>query len=123
MKGSTIGAILVGLASAVACKGDPMADLRGGAVSLTLTPSIMFIDNGASASLSSVARDAQLNPIDFVVGAESVNPAVATAVFDRILPNYTTSVFTVTGVGASADSTYIRVHGGALKDSVLVIIN
>jgi hypothetical protein len=83
----------------------------------------MFIDNGGTKPLAVQALDAQLNPIDFVVSAESADPSVATAVFDRILPNYTTSVFTVTGVGASADSTYIRVHGGALKDSVLVIIN
>jgi hypothetical protein len=45
-------------------------------------------------------------------------------VFDRILPNNTTNVFNVTGgLGVSGDSTYIRVHGGSLKDSVLVIIN
>ena len=124
MKGSTIGAILVGLAcAAAACKGDPTADLRGGPTSLSLTPNIMFIDNGATKSLAVQALDAELNPIDFLVGAEAVDPSVATATFDRVLPNNTTNVFNVTGVGASGTSTYIRVHGGSLKDSVLVTIN
>ena len=49
--------VVVLLAAAAGCKGDPTADLRTGVSSISLNPDLMYIDQGATKGLEAVARD------------------------------------------------------------------
>jgi hypothetical protein len=126
MRPLCFGAVLAACAFATStCKGDPTASLRTGPAFLTVMPSTILVDAGASVPLVVVARDAQFNPIAVDVAATSANSAVATVAPDaeRVFPDGATHAFVVEVVGASGDSTYLRFTGGGLRDSTLVAIN
>src|SRR5256885_11077733 len=113
MKLRLIGVILGGAALILwACKGDPTADLRAGPASLNLSPTQVFVDTGATASLAVAPRDGQLNPVNVDVTVSSGNQSIATVALDtsRPFPDASAHAYVISAVGL--DSTTINVTGG-----------
>ncbi len=79
--------VVVLLAAAAGCKGDPTADLRTGVSSISLNPDLMYIDQGATKGLEVVARDQQLNPIPTAMTVTSADPAVVKVAIDTSIPS------------------------------------
>jgi len=79
--------VVVLLAAAGGCKGDPTADLRTGVSQLALNPDLMFIDQGATKPFEVVVRDQQLNPVAADVTVTSLNPSLATVAVDSSVPS------------------------------------
>jgi hypothetical protein len=114
-------AVLV-FGTVASCKGDPTADLRGGAAILSLNPDLMFIDQGATKGLEVVVRDEQLNPVAAEVTATSANPAVVTVAPDTIVPSADGARhnFNVTAVGPGQER--IIVSSSGVTDTVVVTV-
>ncbi|MFN2571093.1 MAG: hypothetical protein ABR537_05700 [Gemmatimonadales bacterium] len=108
--------------AATGCKGDPTADLRGGAASLSLNPDLMFIDQGASKGLEVVVRDQQLNPVSASVTATTSNAAVATVSPDTLTPSADNARynFNVTAVGPG--QAHVRVSAAGITDSATITV-
>ncbi len=126
MKRSVIGAVLAGLALVTwTCKGDPTSSLRGGPAVLSPTPTIVFLDPGATKGVLVTGRDAQLNPVPVEVTASSADPAVAQVDPDpsRTFSDGATHAFIITATGTSGEATVIRFQAGGLRDSTMVNIN
>ena len=79
--------VVVLLAAAAGCKGDPTADLRTGVNSLSLIPDLMFIEEGTTKPFEVIVRDQQLNPVAASVEVTSLSPAIVTVEVDSSVPS------------------------------------
>jgi hypothetical protein len=119
MKALYIGAVCATLVGgAWACKGDPTADLRGGATSLGLTPGKILIDTGNSTPLVVVVRDSQLNPVASGVTIATADPSIATVRVDTTRPSIDGATHAFVVSAFSPGHTRLTVTGAGLTDSV-----
>ncbi len=114
--------VVVLLAAAAGCKGDPTADLRTGVSSLAMNPDLMFIDDGASKPFEVVVRDQQLNPVAAEVTVTSSDAAVFTVAPDTTVPSadgaHHDYIITAVGTGQAV----VRVSSGGVADSATITV-
>lgn len=115
--------IVVLLAAAAGCKGDPTSELRTGASQLALNPDLMFIDEGDKKPLEVTIRDQQLNPVAGTVQVASTNAAVFTVAPDTVatsadLANYN---FNVTAV-APGQAKLVATSGGISDTATITVL-
>jgi len=115
--------VVVLLAAAAGCKGDPTADLRTGVSSISLNPDLMYIDQGSTKGLEVVARDQQLNPIATAVTVTSADPTIVTVAVDSSIPSADGAHFDyiVTAVGPGQTKLVATAAGVSDTASVTVL--
>jgi hypothetical protein len=114
--------VVVLLAAAAGCKGDPTADLRTGVSSVSMNPDLMFIDIGASKAFEVVVRDQQLNPVAAEVTVTSSDAAVFTVEADTSVPSADGAHhdFIVNAVGTG--QARVRVSAAGVSDSASITV-
>jgi hypothetical protein len=114
--------VVVLLAAAVGCKGDPTADLRTGASKLSLNPDLMYIDQGSTKPFDVTIRDEQLNPVAGTVEVTSSDAAVLTVAPDEVATSADGAKhsFIVTAVGPG--QARLLASAGSVHDSALVTV-
>ena len=123
MKQLRIVGILAGAAAvALACRNDPTSSLRGGPKFIDMSANQLFMSAGDARAFQVVVRDEQLNPLDASVTVTSNAPSVATVAADTTTPsaNGTLHNFVISAI--AADTAYIVVTSGGLRDSAQVIV-
>lgn len=114
--------VVVLLAAAAGCKGDPTADLRTGVNSVALNPDLMFIDEGSTKAFEVVVRDKQLNPVASPVTVTSSDAGVFTVAPDSSVPSADGAhhEFLITAVGTGQAA--VRVSAGGVSDSATITV-
>lgn len=114
--------VVVLLAAAAGCKGDPTADLRGGATSFTLIPDQMFIDEGTSRGFEVTIRDQQLNPVAGPVQITSLATSVVTVEPDTAAPSADGANYNFIVTAIAAGETKLVVTSGGISDTATVTV-
>ncbi|HEV2672119.1 MAG TPA: hypothetical protein VGU74_13575 [Gemmatimonadales bacterium] len=114
--------VVVLLAAAAGCKGDPTADLRTGVSSLSLNPDLMYIDQGSSKALEVVPRDQQLNPIASEVTVTSADPAIVTVAIDSAVPSADGAHFDYIVTAVGPGQTKVIASTAGVSDSLTVTV-
>jgi hypothetical protein len=114
--------IVVLLAAAVGCKGDPTEPLRNGPSSLSLNPQLMYVDQSDSKSLEVTIRDDQLNPVAGTVTVASLNETLATVEPDATTPSADLANYNFVVSGLEPGVTKLVVSSAGLTDTVDVIV-
>jgi len=114
--------IVVLLAAAAGCKGDPTADLRTGVRSLALNPDVMFSDAGTTKAFDVEARDQQLNPIATEITVTSTNPAIATVKPDSTVPSADGAHFNFIVTAIAPGQTKLVATASGVSDTASVTV-
>jgi hypothetical protein len=116
--------VVVLLAAAAGCKGDPTSDLRKGVSQLGLNPDLMFIDSGTTKSFEVVPRDQQLNPVATAVTVTSSDPAIMTVAPDATSPSADNArqSFIVTAVAPGETQLVVTAAGVTSSATVTVLL-
>jgi len=114
--------VVVLLAAAAGCKGDPTADLRTGVNSLALNPDLMFIDEGTTKAFEVVPRDQQLNPVAAQITVTSLDPNVITVAIDTTVPSADNAHFDYVVTAIAPGQTRIVASSGGISDTASVTV-
>jgi len=114
--------VVVLLAAAAGCKGDPTADLRTGVSSISLNPDLMYIDQGSTKGLEVVARDQQLNPIATELTVTSADPAIVTVALDSSIPSADGAHFDYIVKAVGPGQTKVIAAAAGVSDSLSVTV-
>lgn len=114
--------VVVILAAAAGCKGDPTADLRTGVNSLALNPDLMYIDQGTTKGFEVVARDQQLNPVAASVTVTSADQAVVTVAPDNSVPSADGAHFDFVVTAVGAGQTKLVASASGVSDTATVTV-
>lgn len=114
--------VVVLLAAALGCKGDPTADLRTGVSQLALNPDLMFIDQGTTKPFEVVARDQQLNPVAAEVTLTSLDQAVVTVAVDSSVPSADNAHHDFIVTAVSVGQTKIVATSGGVSDTATATV-
>jgi hypothetical protein len=114
--------VVVLLAAAAGCKGDPTADLRGGASQLGLNPDLMFIDSADTKPFAVTIRDQQLNPVAGRVEVTSSAPSIMTVEQDTAAGSADSANYNFLVNGISPGAAKLIVTSGGLADTATVSV-
>lgn len=117
----TLGAMAVLVVAASSCKDDPLSDLDGKPSAIVKQFSQMHVAIGDSATFTASVVDGRFVPLDEpITFTISGSPITVTddATYDPI--PHTSARAKVKGVGA--DTAYVIIQSGGLRDSVRVFV-
>jgi len=114
--------VVVLLAAAGGCKGDPTADLRTGVSQLALNPDLMFIDEGTTKAFEVVVRDQQLNPVSADVTVSSLDQGIVTVAIDSAVPSADNAHHDFIVTAGSLGQTRLVATSGGVTDTALVTV-
>ena len=114
--------VVVILAAAAGCKGDPTADLRTGVNTLALNPDLMYIDQGSTKGFEVVARDQQLNPVAAAVTVTSADEAVVTVAPDTSVPSADGAHFDYIVTAVGPGQTKLVASASGVSDTATVTV-
>lgn len=114
--------VVVLLAAAVGCKGDPTADLRTGVNSLSLIPDLMFIDQGTTKPFEVIVRDEQLNPVAATVEVTSLSPTVVTVEPDESVPTADSAHYNFLVDAVGAGQAMVVATAGGVSDTATITV-